>query len=74
MKKFYMTLGLGQRHFPGYFVVKTDDEHQARLATSKALNRCWCGTYEELEDVHPADRIYRGEITLASEIIFGEEE
>lgn len=66
---FYMTLGIGQPYYPGYFEVDTENENQARAVTAKALNRRWCGTYEKLEDVHPWNKICRGEITLGGELI-----
>jgi hypothetical protein len=62
-KKFYMTLGSGQPHYPGYFIAIAANEYSARLLTSNALNERWCSTYEEFDEIHPMDRIYRGEIT-----------
>jgi hypothetical protein len=61
--KFYMTLGSGQPHYPGYFVCIANDEAEARKLTSIVLNNRWCGTYHNFSDLHKLDRIQRGYIT-----------
>lgn len=68
-KKFYMTLGADQPHYPGYFIAIAKDEAEARLNTSNFLNGRWCGTYRTFEEVHPIERIFRGTIT-ADGIVF----
>lgn len=60
--KYYMTLGSGQPHYPGYFVCEAESEVGARMMTNRALNGRWCGTYESLDQVHPNDRVCRGTI------------
>ena len=62
-RKFYMTLGDGQPYYPGYFICYADDEYEASIMTSNALNGRWCGTYYSLDKLHPDDRILRGTIT-----------
>lgn len=57
-----MTLGNGQPGFPGYYVCFAENESEARMKTNKELNGRWCGMYECLEDIHPFDRIYLGDI------------
>jgi hypothetical protein len=61
--KFYMTLGSGQPHYPGYFVCIADNELEARQLTSHCLNNRWCSTYHNFSDVNKMDRIQRGYIT-----------
>ena len=70
-KKFYMTLGVDQPHYPGYFIAIAKNEDEARLSTSDWLNGRWCGTYRTFEEVHPKDRIFRGTIT-ADGIVFAD--
>ena len=62
MKEFYITLRCGQPYYPGYFIVHAENELSARAMAFKHLNGKWCSTYEKMEDVHPLDRIYRGDI------------
>jgi len=62
MATFYMTLGSGQPHFPGYFTCEADTEVGARMMTHRALNGRWCSTYDSLDSVHPMDKIFRGTI------------
>lgn len=59
---YYMTLGSGQPHYPGYFICEAESKVSARMMTHRALNGKWCGIYESLDQVHPDDRIYRGTI------------
>ena len=69
MNQYFMTLGSGQPYYPGYFIAYARDENEARFLTSKALNNLWCGTYEKFEDLHPFDRIYRGDILESGLVI-----
>jgi hypothetical protein len=70
--KFYMTLGSGQPHYPGYFVCIADNELEARQLTSDVLNNRWCGTYHNFSDLHKLDRIQRGYITKEHRIILAD--
>ena len=62
MNKYYITVAQSQPHGPGYFTVNAEDENKARQLTFKALGDRWCSSYLEFADVHPLDRIYRGNI------------
>ena len=64
---FYATFGHGQPSFPGYLRVhvtaatEEEAENEARRRVSEATNNRWCGLYKSLDDVHPLDRVFRGE-------------
>jgi len=64
MNTYYITVAEDQPHGPGYFTVNAEDEWQARELTHKALNGRWRSTYDRFEDVHPLDRIFRGNINI----------
>jgi hypothetical protein len=63
MNKYYVTLDVGQPHYPGYFISEGEDHIEARISASFALDNQWYVLYYELDEVPLEDRIYRGTIS-----------
>ena len=67
----FATFGSGQVGYPGYLRVVLDESDrtadawtQMRWMAHEVTNGKWCGFYWTLEDVHPNDRIHRGDVVM----------
>lgn len=64
---FYGTFGTGQPGFPGYYKIHVVGLSQdaargvAHYRMATATDNRWCRVYDSLDDLHPGDRVYRGE-------------
>ena len=61
MNQYYMTLAKSHGG-PGYILVNADDISKAREKMFSQYGDKWSFSYNSLDEVHPNDRIFLGEI------------
>jgi len=57
LSTYYFTFGSGQKYAPGYYEIQAKDHVEARKMMHKKVNNKWSFVYDNLDDIHPNDRI-----------------